>query len=209
MTTANIRNSNEPPAQVNANGIGAIVRLARVGMLPLIAIMAMAAAGAQPPEQEQTFGRWHTHIVLNGASMQSGSAYTEDGPDAGFGVACGQLCTFYLVSPTPCVEGTEYKVLAANRTETEEVRLRCMHSDVGDGLTADYSARVEALLTGDTISLALPLANGKFNISRFSLDGAKPALAAVVGRWKREGGTAHAPDDGDKTPAPVLNDTTL
>jgi len=178
-------------------------------MLPLIAIMAMAAAGAQPPEQEQRFGRWHTHIVLYGASMQSGSAYTDNGPGTGVGVACGQLCTFYLVSPIPCIEGTEYKVLAANRTDADEIRLRCVHSDVGDGLTADYDARIEALLTGDTISFAFPLDKGQFNISRFSLDGAKPALAAVVGRSKREGGTAHAPDDGDKTPAPVLNDTTL
>ena len=210
MTAANIRSSNEPPAQVNANGIGAIVHLARARMLPLIAIMAMTtAAGAQPPEQEQSFGHWHTHIVLNGASMQSGSAYTENGPDTGFGVACGRLCTFYLVPPIPCVEGTEYKVLAANRTDADEIRLRCVHSDVGDGLTADYGARIEALLTGDTISFAFPLDKGQFNISRFSLNGAKQAIAAVVGRWQQQGGPIHAPDDDSKVPDQKLNDTTL
>jgi len=179
-------------------------------MLPLIAFVAMAVTtGGPASEQTQSFGKWHTHIVLNGASMQSGSAYTEDGPGTGFGVACGRVCTFYLVSPIPCVDGTEYKALAANRTETGEIRLRCMHLDVGDGLIPQDGALIEELLTGDTISFAFPLRDGQFNISSFSLNGAKQALAAVVGRWKQEGGTVHAPDDGSKAADPGLNDTTL
>jgi hypothetical protein len=179
-------------------------------MLPLIALMAMAATtGGPASEQTQSFGDWHTHIVLNGASMQSGSAYTENGPGTGFGVACGRVCTYYLVSPIPCVQDTEFKALAASRTDADEIRLRCLRVNSIDSLVTQDGARIEALLTGDTISFAFPLDNGQFNISSFSLNGAKQALTAVVGRWKQQGATVPAPDDRSKAADPGLNDTTL
>ena len=179
-------------------------------MLPVIAMLAMATASmASAPKQQQSFGQWRTYIVLEGAPMQRGWANTEQDLGTVFGLACGQVCKYYLVSPTPCAEGTEYKALAANRTESGEIRLRCMHLDVVDGLIVQDDASIERLLVGDTISFAVPLGDGKFNISRFSLNGAKQAIATVVGHWKQEGGSAHAPDDDSKVPDQKLNDTTL
>jgi len=106
------------------------------------------------------------------------AALTNNPDGSLFGLLCGKTCSYYLNTGQICDVGADYPGLLSAAEGSIPVTLRCLHvKEEGE----EYSILLidedltEALKGASQIGVVVPLENGQFHVSRFSMAGAAEA----------------------------------
>jgi len=169
--------------------------VAAIIMAVFVALPAVAAAKSSPAS-EQTFGQWHVR-----SGQDNWTAYTKDASGRMFGMTCYKSCNFVLAMNKPCKDGETLEAMMSGPLGEKVIPIHCWSN-------RDYSMfdiddpDLGSHLDGNFIGFALALADGMFAVARFSLEGAKEALAAIghplpAGAPQRQGNSGS--DDGLST----------
>lgn len=131
-------------------------------------------------------------------------AYTENDSGSTFGILCGTSCVFYVNFHVDCTDREIYPAMINGPAGASSINLRCVHVKHNGGLhhvlaTEAADAYFDMLKAGGEFGIAVPLASGKFNVSRFSLTGGLRAVATAV----------TAADERQKTAQHGLRDFTI
>ena len=113
---------------------------------------------------------------------QTNEAYTIADPNTSFGTFCsGEQCLFYLHQNLNCTPGAKYSVLMNSPSLSTALTMECtlINGSVFQILNP-FDAVLRAIQTGESIGFAVALQSGAFAVTRFSLQGAKPAIDQVL-----------------------------
>lgn len=161
--------------------------------LGLLALGLLASPGlAKPPSQmgwpdsvevplSTTLRTYHDWRIEQSAILISAVTTNQDG--SSFGLLCGKGCTYYANTGTRCDTGATYPGLLSTQTGAIPITLRCTHvREEGQ----DYSVLIvvddltDALSDATQVNLVIPLQEGEFGVSHFSMAGAAEAIDAMV-----------------------------
>lgn len=115
-------------------------------------------------------------------SGQTNEAYTIADPNTSFGAFCsGEQCLFYLHQSLNCTPGAKYSVLMNSPSISTALTMECtlINGNVFQILNP-FDAVLRASQAGESIGFAVALQSGAFAVTRFSLQGAKPAIDRVL-----------------------------
>jgi hypothetical protein len=115
-------------------------------------------------------------------------AYTTNESGSVFGILCGKTCVFYLNMRTTCTKNNIYPAMINSHAGSAAIRLRChIVDDRYLLLTEAEESYFDMLGEGGVVGFAIPLENGKFSVSRFSLTGGMSAVKRAVDRAIQKG----------------------
>ena len=158
-------------------------------MFRIIAIVAMAAAApsAFPPDE---MARWQ----VSSTPPRPLEAYIRNTAGEEYGLVCTDTCKYMISIALTCKEGAAIPAIVNSEADAPAIGLTCGHS--GAYSTLELSDMdIERLLVGGNIAFALPTASEPIHVSRFSLVGARDAIASVRTQWKQ----AHAGEGTSET----------
>ena len=161
----------------------------------MLSLLALVAAQASPPPLVRTnptapppiitYGppkndwRWSDWVVSNDPEITIG--LTKNTSESSFGMVCLEDCSWFVDFNLECQEDTTYPAMVAAGGVVYPLKLECLI--VGDSYLLIYNvtAMPMAAVSGQG-QLAFVIGNkdGSFNVSRFSLAGAPPALAKTM-----------------------------
>jgi len=156
------------------------VLMLKNNLLKFLIVSALSLQAYQAIAQnQQSIGDWKVQSGPN-----SVEAYTTAGTDTSFGVYCsGDQCLFYLHNSLLCHPGSNSPVLISGVNSTASVNLQC--ANVNGALfeiLEPFSVVLNMIKSDGPIGFALPLQNGSFGVSRFSLNGAAVAIRGALER---------------------------
>lgn len=149
-------------------------------MLLFKTVLFLLAAGLSSQtiaQQSLKFDDWQIQYTAN-----SIEAFTVGGPNSSFGMYCnGDQCLFYLHDSLLCQPGSKSPVLMSGINATAAIGLQC--TQVGGVLfqiLEPFNSVLDTLKLGGFVGFAVPLQNGTFGFSRFSLQGASEAIKKTL-----------------------------
>lgn len=129
-----------------------------------------------------TYGDW-TFRPFDGYAISS----TLNASGSKLGVLCGSTCVVFVNTARACKQGDSYPSLVNSSTGAMHIWLKCTIIDKLNLLsTPAEGLLMDAIESGGEIGFALPLSGGQFNVSRFSLNGAIPAIKRAVQHTKAQ-----------------------
>lgn len=129
----------------------------------------------------RVFGDWLVSVE-NGVY----ETYTANESGSTLGLLCTESdCYFYLRADITCESGGTYLALINSESGAASHKLSCAPLTINNNieyvlLIGDLEPFAEVIISSTTIGFAIPMANGQFKVSRFSLRGANKALEVVV-----------------------------
>ena len=115
-------------------------------------------------------------------------AYTANESASTFGLFCGgTTCVFYLKPNLNCVPNTKNSVLMNTGITSAALGMQC--TQIGQyyfQILDPFDVVLNALKTGDSIGFAVALQGGAFSVTRFSLQGALPAIQKAIDEAARK-----------------------
>jgi len=109
-------------------------------------------------------------------------AYTANDSASTFGLFCGgTTCVFYLKPNLNCIPNTKNAVLLNTGHTSAAIGMQC--TLVGNyyfQILDNFDVVFNAAKTGDTVGFAVALQGGAFSVTRFSLQGAIPAIQKAI-----------------------------
>jgi len=155
--------------------------------------MAAAAPSASSPDEV-------AHWQVSSTPPHPLEAYIRNTAGEEFGLVCTDTCKYMISIALPCREGVEIPAIINSEADAPAIGLTCSHS--GAYSTLDLSdTDIEKLLVGSNIAFALPTASEPIHVLRFSLAGARDAIASVQAQWKQARAGEGTSDTG-RTVAP-------
>lgn len=141
----------------------------------LIALALLPATAAA-----QQHGDWKVEIV----DINTIGAYTTNASGGVFGKLCyvkTQLCVWVVSSSAPCNESATYVWLSNSASGAYSHQMECYgERKMGQLMTFHGYDLVESISKNDNVvGFAVPLADGLFQVTRFSLRGSVEATAAA------------------------------
>ena len=115
-------------------------------------------------------------------TVEYSESYTYNETQSLFGMICYDKCIYYLspVSIT-CQEGSEYSILMNAESDSRAIDTRCIKmQDKFIRVLLDFDTVHKATLNSTYIGFAFSVKGGAFNVSRFSLKGAKSAITQAL-----------------------------
>jgi hypothetical protein len=128
-------------------------------------------------QQSLKFEDWQVQYTSN-----SIEAFTVGGPNSSFGMYCsGEQCLFYLHDSLLCQPGSKSPVLMSGINSTAAISLQCAQvSGTLFQILEPFNSVLDVLKAGNFVGFAVPLQNGSFGFSRFSLKGAPEAIKKTL-----------------------------
>ena len=115
-------------------------------------------------------------------------AYTANESASTFGLFCGgTTCVFYLKPNLNCAPNTKNSVLMNTGITSAALGMQC--TQIGQyyfQILDPFDVVLNALKTGDSIGFAVALQGGAFSVTRFSLQGALPAIQKAIDEAARK-----------------------
>jgi hypothetical protein len=102
---------------------------------------------------------------------------------------CGTDCVFFLNLGSKCTQGNSYPAMINSHAGSHAIDLTCFVLD--EDYVLMFEARedmADMFLEGGTIGFAVPLADGQFGVSRFSLKGGAEAVDEAARIAERKDG---------------------
>lgn len=130
----------------------------------------------------EAFGDW----VVEARATYFG-AYTNNESGTSFGVLCGKECVAYASSAVECKPNQLYPALINSDGGAHSVVFKCLIVEGTYVYATDFTESVvEDISAGGRIGIAMPLADGRFSVSRYSLRGSLQAVARASDLAKRK-----------------------
>lgn len=133
----------------------------------------------------RVFGDW---VVSAEAGIYE--TYTANDSGSTLGLLCTDTdCSFYLRAGITCENGGTYLALINSESGASSHQLSCAPLPLNGRteyviMIGDIESFATTVLRSTTIGFAIPMANGQFKVSRFSLRGSAKALEEVVNLQK-------------------------
>jgi len=141
-----------------------------------VAVQAGRASAAVEMPLSETVREYRDWRIERSSAFVAALTTNDDG--SLFGLLCGKSCSYYLNTGQSCDVGTDYPGLLSAAQGSIPLTLRCLHvKEEGE----EYSILLidedlsEALEGASQIGVVVPLENGRFHVSRFSMAGAVEA----------------------------------
>lgn len=143
----------------------------------VMCLMHAATVGAA----NRYFGDWV--VSVDGGFYET---YTANDSGSTLGLLCSvDVCSFYLRTGMSCEAGGSYTVLINSELGASTQKISCFPMTMKGSqeyalLIGDIESFTNIVLGSSTVGIAVPMSNGQFKVSRFSLRGAGQALDAIV-----------------------------
>jgi hypothetical protein len=145
-----------------------------------VAALAAASSASAAPPSTKKFGAWTV-----GSTTDKDGVFAATTNDSGglLGLYCSKetkRCLWLLTNDIRCKDESRYPVLVNSDSGALSTEIVC--SNLGSQpryAFGDYDQIASAILKSEWVGIAFPLESGKFAVSRFSLRGAKDAVAVV------------------------------
>jgi hypothetical protein len=140
-----------------------------------VAVAALCSVSAAA--QEKRFGAWTVGVMAG-----NGGAFAATTNDSGglLGLYCyrdGGKCLWLLKNDIGCDDGSKYPVLVNSDSGAASTEIVCLKLGGKPRYAfADFDTIDSTVRMSDWIGFAFPLRSGRFQVSRFPLDGASRAL---------------------------------
>jgi len=116
------------------------------------------------------------------ATPDTTEAYTANDSASSFGLFCGgTTCVFYLKPNLNCIPNTKNAVLLNTGQTSAAIGMQC--TLVGNyyfQILDNFDVVFNAAKTGEAVGFAVALQGGAFSVTRFSLQGAIPAIQKAI-----------------------------
>jgi hypothetical protein len=157
----------------------------RTGALLVMILLAMPALGGKPaatPSSDaipvplsSTVREYHDWRIERSSAFVAAVTTNESG--SFFGLLCGKTCSYYLNPEKDCEMGAVFPGLINGAAGAMAITLRCLHikEDGEDHSVMLIDEDLAEALDGEEIGVVIPLENGQFHVSRFSMAGAAEA----------------------------------
>lgn len=143
-------------------------------MFPMIVAMVMAAAAAPSAAAPDQASRW----LLYPDAQHPLMAYVANEGGDQLQLDCTQTCKYRLVLAKPCIEGVVTPAIANGEAKDVPIVFTCRRD--GEWMVLDMDGPdLGELFAGDQLAFAMSSPDELINVKRFSLAGAKEAIAAV------------------------------
>ncbi len=146
----------------------------------LLGLAVTAGSARAAPVPEKTFGDWTVAAMADGSGAYAATMNDSKGL---LGLYCYKEsgnCIWLLANDIQCQDERRYPVLANSDSGALSTVIVCMK--LGDRpryAFADFDEIEGAILKSEWLGIAFPLASGRFTVSRYSLQGAKEAVALL------------------------------
>ena len=170
----------------------------------LVFIFVLSGSSEAYANEHVIFQNWAVDL-----SAETVEAYTANDSKSSLGLFCGgATCVFYLNANLNCQPGTKNAVLVNSPSVSSAINMQCTivgghYFEILDA----FDVVLTALKTGETVGFATALQGGAFAVTRFSLNGAMPAIQKAL----EDAARRHAPKSGDPAQSlqPGFKDITL
>ena len=126
--------------------------------------------------ERQAIGDWQLQSTLNSIEASTSNGGTS------FGLYCqADQCMFYLHDTLMCQPGARSPILMSGVGNAASLSIQC--TQIGGVLfqiLEPFNTVFDELKKGGLVSFAVPLQNGSFGVSRFSLNGATEAVRRAL-----------------------------
>jgi hypothetical protein len=173
-----------------------------VGLVGVLGVLGAASA------QTMRFDAWVVGVPGDASGVYAATD-NSSGSMLAFTCPFTDDCHYRLITPNTCVEGEKYPGVLSTNKGAISVTLHCLSivgwdSNRGGVLGLAPFDNVDlAVREGRDLGIAVPLKNGQFHVSRFSLIGSSAAINYV------NGATAKAKESGNVRPTYVPRDSRL
>lgn len=145
-------------------------------ILVVAAVLGAGAARAEPAEKK--FKSWTVGALQKGEGLYAATANDSGGVLAQFCYREIEKCVWVLANDIKCDEDHRYPVLVNADSGALSTQIVCVKVGSSSRYAfTDFDRIDKAILESEWIGFAFPMASGKFTVSRFSLAGAKEAVA--------------------------------
>ena len=149
----------------------------------LIATVLLIGLSVAHANDKIAYQNWAVEI-----GPETTEAYTANESASTFGLFCGgTTCVFYLKTNLNCVPNTKNSVLMNTGITSAALGMQC--TQIGQfyfQILDPFDVVLNALKTGDSIGFAVALQGGAFSVTRFSLQGALPAIQKAIDEAARK-----------------------
>ena len=149
----------------------------------LIATVLLIGLSVDHANDKIAYQNWAVEI-----GPETTEAYTANESASTFGLFCGgTTCVFYLKPNLNCVPNTKNSVLMNTGITSAALGMQC--TQIGQyyfQILDPFDVVLNALKTGDSIGFAVALQGGAFSVTRFSLQGALPAIQKAIDEAARK-----------------------
>ena len=149
----------------------------------LIATVLLIGLSVAHANDKIAYQNWAVEI-----GPETTEAYTANESASTFGLFCGgTTCVFYLKPNLNCVPNTKNSVLMNTGITSAALGMQC--TQIGQyyfQILDPFDVVLNALKTGDSIGFAVALQGGAFSVTRFSLQGALPAIQKAIDEAARK-----------------------
>lgn len=147
------------------------------GLVKIFILLAALISSLVLAQEKLAFQSWTVDL-----NAKTSEAHTVADANTSFGMFCsGDQCLFYLHQSLNCTPGAKYSVLMNSPSVSTALSMECtvINGSVFQILTP-FNAVLQATQAGDSVGFAVALQSGAFAVTRFSLQGAKPAIERVL-----------------------------
>lgn len=149
----------------------------------LIATVLLIGLSVAHANDKIAYQNWAVEI-----GPETTEAYTANESASTFGLFCGgTTCVFYLKPNLNCVPNTKNSVLMNTGITSAALGMQC--TQIGQyyfQILDPFDVVLNALKAGDSIGFAVALQGGAFSVTRFSLQGALPAIQKAIDEAARK-----------------------
>ena len=149
----------------------------------LIATVLLIGLSVAHANDKIAYQNWAVEI-----GPETTEAYTANESASTFGLFCGgTTCVFYLKPNLNCAPNTKNSVLMNTGITSAALGMQCTH--IGQyyfQILDPFDVVLNALKAGDSIGFAVALQGGAFSVTRFSLQGALPAIQKAIDEAARK-----------------------
>ena len=149
----------------------------------LIATVLLIGLSVAHANDKIAYQNWAVEI-----GPETTEAYTANESASTFGLFCGgTTCVFYLKPNLNCAPNTKNSVLMNTGITSAALGMQC--TQIGQyyfQILDPFDVVLNALKTGDSIGFAVALQGGAFSVTRFSLQGALPAIQKAIDEAARK-----------------------
>ena len=149
----------------------------------LIATVLLIGLSVAHANDKIAYQNWAVEI-----GPETTEAYTANESASTFGLFCGgTTCVFYLKPNLNCAPNTKNSVLMNTGITSAALGMQC--TQIGQyyfQILDPFDVVLNALKAGDSIGFAVALQGGAFSVTRFSLQGALPAIQKAIDEAARK-----------------------
>lgn len=145
--------------------------------LATILATALLSTSSAVEAQTQQFGSWAVRVTEGNETLYAG---TVNDSNAVFGQFCYPSegsCYWLLANNIQCSSGSRYPVLVNADSGASSLEVLCLQIDETSRYAFTNFDAIDAVVKGSQrLGIAFPMANGLFQVNRFSLEGATDAV---------------------------------